>query len=371
MDDLERSVSLKLDLTFRELHSYFLDLFKERKFSRDDYFTKTVFFLEKDREFHDIANQKSTINVDNALHSILARLSTKKSLFNQLHVPVGLFCEELAFCLYSSHIGKQNAEKQIGHYNACELQSLIEEKIKFLKKNTTSEGVSVMEMELTQLQGFPVGSFTFSFVLSELIKKFDSTDKINTKMSLFEKVTDFDTTGEGLETVFPKIIFTGLYLDLENSNKVSDNKFSGSSFSGFSVNVYNNNGKNLFAQSDTEFLFNIVLAYLEKFCETGIDSFCIPWKVVVNRRIARKVSDGSSLKLHFDLTFRLNDETRVEILQRTNLIFKTLLENKSEEENAIKFIINEYFPDSAEDIEFIFEKNAKDEGKCCDGCVAF
>lgn len=372
-EDESQRVTLKYDETYRDLKEYFIKLFKSKSFTPTSFFDKSVFFLQNDLAFQSVAAKKSTINTINPVHRILAKVSINKNDFSKLKVSVNLFCEEIAYYLYSSHLYKENAEAQIKKYNAQELKNIIEEKIKFLSNNQRRGEDSKIEMKIEDFKDFPEDSYTFRVVLKELVQKYENEGKNKEKlMSLFEKMTEIDLVGINEEAEFPEIPFEGLYLDLEKSNKVSSPKFSGSTLSGFHFYVYNNMGKNVFAETETEYFLNIIMAYLEKFCETSNNSFTIPWKLTCKSRVSRKIKGMQDFKLNVVMKFTLDSTTQIEILKRANLIFYNLIANKLEEENAIKVTVNDYFLESSEEILYILGKSSESKENCnCAGCSVF
>ena len=378
---MNSELNIEQSAKFKELYILLERVFRNKFFGLEDYFKSDVFFLRDDLKFHKyenlpLSNSNSKNNI-NVLYGILESISANGSDFKKLKIQVKLFIKKYSLELLQLQIQKDKISDKIRMFNIDETLNIIEQKLVLLKNNLISDALhkidkSFMRISISRLDDFPAGEYTVKMKIRKLKITGESKYEIeestftllptiikeNTLVDLKERIKDYTFENQYLYPI--EINFD----ELMNDDKILM-QYSGTNLFYFELELEDKH-RNKYKTSIQEIIdlyIKIISSFLTDFTQNNKE---LNLKLVANQ-VEPILCEGKYYSLIINVFFDIDQNVRKAILERIYYIFKNTISFRSIVENAQNNLIN-YFPDQADRIVDLLEKEMPEERNNCADC---
>jgi hypothetical protein len=338
-------------------------------------FNNDVWFLKDDIEFQK-AMRPTTVSTPytiKPMHSLLKDSSSSDDI-KKIEVNVDTFITNLTVKLLELKHQLDSCDNLIKKYKASENKNKIDAIIEILKKNINSDQKceSFLQMSIARLEGFPEGAFGFKFHMTRLLSNNSAIRtsenvviKNNKLLNIKESKQMIIFRGQINQPVFDPIKFFPIELDQKGESNSND--YNGTDLIDFNLYIQRDNED--FAESQNERFLDLFLS-AESLLDTTSDSVDIffTFNLETQKRILRKYKDlEPSYTAVVEMNFKLDNNTRIAILNRLKAIYSSAIANRFQNKQDIEELLD-YFPDVKEKVSNIIHSLKEDKGDTCASC---
>lgn len=393
------------DPKYEEINSLFERIFIRKGYYTRDFFDEKVWFLKEEDTIYfnglksakgKILNEVNTPEKLNPLIEIILNLNEIKqdNSKNAIKVNVGKFIYKICEILIESNKIITRSKDTIKFYNAHQKVNMINENLKILnekiKKTVSQNFSSNFGISMKKLENFPIGEYLFDLKVLEFtplnnqiaegknpLSPTSSNSMIRSKILPIKETVKIVQDNEVIHIkqskfTFPnsdfKIFDNKLFEELFRGHSPSTHSaYSGTTFSNFKIKCLRKYKDEQFTyETNIEYFLDLLLIYIEDIYDMSQD--------IINKtlhfKFINKEPNDPNMGISVEMNLEFDYLTRSAVLRRVNEIFTGVIETQRINENIIDEVLDEYFPDAADQIKTGILYKTKEENKepCCGGC---